>query len=161
MGESAARGLTPTDGHAGPADRTAGHGGKSRSAARQNGALTANPTRSGSDHGTGLRADHGRREPLPARQTGGQLSGSDSARAFLGRTSETGRDHQAGQSHAAHVTGGGSTNDRSFRSRISQGVFASLPSEAERRGQGGGGAQVGSTTVLDAAHTKAVSGGRS
>ncbi len=35
---------------------------------------------------------------------------------------------------------------------IQKGVCASLPPEAERRGQGGGGAQAGGTAVLDAAH---------
>jgi hypothetical protein len=56
----------------------------------------------------------------------------------------------------------GSGADRSaFRSRTSQRVFASLSPEAESGGQGGGGTQVGRTTVLDAAHAEAVSGSRS
>src|SRR5438876_7249693 len=94
-------------------------GGKSRSSARQNGAASSNPTRSRSDHGAGLRADHGRCQPLPARQAGGQLSGSDSARALLGRTAEAGGDHQAGQPHAAHVAGGSGADRGALRSRVS------------------------------------------
>jgi len=47
------------NGHAQSADRTFGPGGERRSAARQNGAPSTNPTRSRSDHGAGLRADHG------------------------------------------------------------------------------------------------------
>src|SRR6266568_561143 len=56
-----------------------GSGGQSRSSTRQNGAASSNPTRSRSDHGAGLRADPGRCQPLPARQAGGQLPGTDSA----------------------------------------------------------------------------------
>ena len=44
---------------------------------------------------------------------------------------------------------------------VSQRVFTSLSSEAESGGQGGSGAQVGRTTLLDAAHANAVSGSRS
>src|SRR5207237_5522851 len=136
------------NGHAQSADRTFGPGGERRSAARQNGAASANPTRSRSDHGAGLRADPGRCQPLPARQAGGQLPGSDSARALLGRTAEAGRDHQARQPHAAHAAGGSGASRSSLRSPVSQRVSASLPSEAEGGGQGGSGAQVGGTTAL-------------
>ena len=48
-----------------------------------------------------------------------------------------------------------------FDPGISQGVSASLPSQAERCGQSGSGAQVGRTTLLDAAHQHGVSGDRS
>ena len=48
-----------------------------------------------------------------------------------------------------------------FDPGMKQAVLASLPSEAERCGQGGGGAQVSGTTLLDAAHTEAVSRDRS
>src|SRR5436189_1287667 len=161
VGRAPARRFAQADGDARPADRAAGSGGQSRSSARQNGAASSNPTRSRSDHGAGLRADHGRCQPLPARQAGGQLSGPDSARALLGRTAEAGRDHQAGQPHAAHVAGGSGASRSSLRSPVSQRVSASLPSEAEGGGQGGSGAQVGRTTVLDAAHATAVSRDRS
>ncbi len=40
-------------------------------------------------------------------------------------------------------------------------VSTPLPQQGEGRGQGGGGTQVGSTTLLDAAHEDAVSGDRS
>ena len=45
--------------------------------------------------------------------------------------------------------------------RSSQRVFASLPSKAESGGQGGGGAQVGRATLLDAAYPPKVSRSRS
>src|SRR5437667_4105705 len=62
---------------------------------------------------------HGRCQPLPARQAGGQLSGPDSARALLGGTAEAGCDHQAGQPHAAHVAGGSGAGGGALRSRVS------------------------------------------
>src|SRR5207253_3253396 len=161
VGRTSARRLAQADGDARPADRTARPGGKSRSSARQNGAASANPARGGCDHRPGLRADPGRCQPLPARQAGGQLPGSDSARALLGRTAEAGGDHQAGQPHAAHVAGGSGAGRGALRSPVSQRVSASLPSEAEGGGQGGSGTQVGGTTVLDAAHATAVSRDRS
>src|SRR5205814_3109309 len=49
----------------------------------------------------------------------------------------------------------------SLRSPVSQRVSASLPPEAESGGQGGSGAQIGGTTVLDAAYPAAVSSRRS
>src|SRR5437867_3877786 len=131
VGGASARRLTQADGDARPADRAAG---QSRSSTRQNGAASANPTRSRSDHGAGLRADPGRCQPLPARQAGGQLSGSDSARALLGRTAEAGCDHQAGQPHAAHAAGGSGASRSPVRSTVPQRVSASLPSEAESGG---------------------------
>ena len=62
---------------------------------------------------------HGRCRPLSPWQTGGQLSGTDSARALLGRTAEAGSHHQAGQSHAAHAAGGSRANRSPLRSRVS------------------------------------------
>jgi len=60
-------------------------------------------TGSGSKHRAGFRADPRRRRSFPARQAGGQLPGTNSTRRKFGRTAETGRDHQARQSHAALV----------------------------------------------------------
>jgi hypothetical protein len=68
--------------------------------------LLQTQTRRRPDHRLGLCADHGRCQPLCARQAGGQLPGADTARALFGRTAEAGRDHQARQSYAAHVAGG-------------------------------------------------------
>ncbi|HZR55890.1 MAG TPA: transposase [Terriglobales bacterium] len=56
--------------------------------------------------GSGLCADHGRCKSISTRQAGGQLSGTDSARALLGRTTKAECNHQARQPHAAHVVGG-------------------------------------------------------
>jgi transposase len=103
----------------------------------------------------------GRRKPLPARQAGGQLSGSDSTRAFFGRTAEAGRDHQARQSHDAHVAGRGGTDCSWSRSSVPQRVFTPLLQQAESGGQGGSGAPVGRATLLDAAYPDSVSRSRS
>src|SRR5207247_4498616 len=126
VGRTSQRGLTAINGHAGPADRAAGPGCQNRSSARQNGAASANPTRSGSDHGAGLCADHGRGEPFPARQAGGQLPGSDSARALFGRTAEVRSDHQTRQPHDENAPGGSGAECGASGSAISQRVFASL-----------------------------------
>jgi Transposase len=123
-------------------------------------AAEENPGR-GPEHGAGVCADHRRGGPLPARQAGRKLSGTDSARGKFGRTAEAGRDHQAGQPHAAFVAGGSGAGGGAARSRITQTVFASLSSEAEGCGQGGNGAQVSRTTLLDAAQPSRVSRDRS
>ena len=157
-----------------PARRLAGVAGDVKPAGRQAGCRSAksggrkcageasdDAAGSRSEHGAGIRADHRRCKPLSARQADRELHRPDSARRKFGRTAEAGRDHQARQPHAAFVAGGSRANSSSLRSRISQRVPASLSSEAQRRGQGGGGAQVGGATVLDAAHAEAVSGSRS
>ncbi len=59
-----------------------------------------------------------------ARQAGGQLPGPDSARALFGRTAEAGCDHQARQSHAAHVAGGSGAERSASGSWISQRVLS-------------------------------------
>jgi transposase len=74
----------------------------------------------GSDHFTGLRGDHGRCQSLPARQTGGQLSGTDSQGIQFCRQTTSGRDQQARQSLHAHAAGGSCANNSPLRSRVSQ-----------------------------------------
>src|SRR5437867_2297971 len=64
---------------------------------------------------------NGRCQPLPARQAGGQLPGSDSARALLGRTAKARCDHQTRQPHDAHAAGGGGA-DRGASMPISTGA---------------------------------------
>ena len=145
----------------GRADWRAGPGGGRRSSARQNGAAVADASGGGADHGTGVCGDHRGCFALSARQAGGQLSGVDSARAQLGRTAAAGCHQQTGQSLFAHVAGGSGAQCQSEGRRISQELSAALPSHGERRGPGGGGAQVGRTTLLDAAHQHRVSGDRS
>ena len=61
---------------------------------------------SGCDHGAGLRGDHRRGGAVWAGQTGGQLSGIDSARTQFGWPTTAGRDQQTGQQFPAHVAGG-------------------------------------------------------
>src|SRR5439155_1887749 len=92
---------------------------------------------------------------------GGQLLGPDSARGKFGRTAETGSHHQTGQPAAACLAGGSRANRSALRSPISPRVSASLSPEAKRCGEGGGGAQISRTTLLDAAHAGGVSRDRS
>ena len=100
-------------------------------------------------------------EPVSTGQAGGQLSGADPARGKFGRTAEAGCDHQARQPVGAFVAGGSGANRGALRPQNEEAVCASLPSEAERSGEGGSGTQVSGTTLLDAAHTNTVSGDRS
>ena len=65
---------------------------------------------------------------------------------------EPGSHHQARQPHVALAAGGGGADRGALRPRPEETVLASLPSEAEGSGQGGDGAQVSRTTLLDAAH---------
>ena len=99
----------------GKLDGGGAEGGRGGSA----GEVADDPAGSGSEHGAGVRADHRRCHPLSARQAGGELSGTDSARGKFGRTSETGSDQQAGQSTAAQFAGGSGADCGAFRSRIS------------------------------------------
>ena len=134
---------------------------KAEAQREQHGAASANPAWSGTDHRPGLCADHGRCQPLPARQAGGQLSRADSARVLLGGAAEAGRHHKARQPHVAYVAGRGGVECGALRSRVSQRISASLSFQAESGGQSGSGAQVGRTTALDATQPETVSGSRS
>ena len=70
--------------------------------------------------------------------------------------------YDALREHLAAVVAGGSGADRgTFRSRNEERVFAPLSSEAEGSGEGGGGEEVGGTTVLDATHASFLSRHRS
>ncbi len=71
-----------------------------------------------------------------------------------------GTDQQAGEPVPAHAARGSGASGGSLRPEVSFGVFAPLSHEAEGRGEGGGGEEVGDSTLLDAAHAKAVSGDR-
>jgi hypothetical protein len=119
------------------------------------------PTWSWSHHRPGFRADVGRCNPLPPGQTSSQLSGADSTRIQFGRQATVRQNQQARQPLSANAAGGSSAVSDPIRSRVSQGVSASLSSPAERCGQGGSGTQVGCTTLLDVTHSQELSGGRS
>ena len=67
----------------------------------------ADPPRSRSDHGVGVRADHRRPGALPLRQAGGQLSGPDSGRRQFGRAATAGAHQQARQCAVTGSAGGG------------------------------------------------------
>ena len=69
-----------------------------------------------------------------------------------GGRQKLGCDHQARQPHAAFVAGGSGADRGAATIPDYEAVFASLSSEAEGSGQGGNGAQVSGTTLLDAAH---------
>ena len=98
---------------------------------------------------------------LSTGQAGGQLSGTDSARGQFGRTAEAGSHHQARQPLLRMLLVEAAQIAVRFDPGFRKAVFASLPSEAERRGQSGSGAQVSGTTLLDAAHQDGVSRDRS
>ena|SRR5438552_715266 len=139
------------------ADRQAGRSGAAGGAERRASPVADDPAGSGTEHGAGVRA-HGRRcQPLSARQAGGELPGADSARRKLRRTAEAGSDHEARQSSAALALGGSRPGGGAVRSPVSEAVLASLSLEAERRGESGSGAEVGDSTLLDAAHPNRVS----
>jgi transposase len=80
-------------------------------------------------------------------------SGADPARVQFGRQATAGRNQQTRQSFSENAAGGSSPDGGSVRSQVSQGVYASLSSQAESCGQGGSGTQVGHTTLLDASRT--------
>ena len=80
---------------------------------------------------------------------------------LFGGKAEAGSHHQARQPHVALAAGGGGADRGTLRPRHEEIVFASLPSEAEGSGQGGDGAQVSRTTLLDVAHECGLSRDRS
>src|SRR5260370_2400909 len=116
---------------------------------------------SGADHFDGLCADHGRCFPFSAWEAGGELFGADSAGVQFGWASTVRIDQQAGEPIHENAAGRSSARGGALRSRYAFGVFASLPPESERSGQGGGGKEVGDSTLLDAAHEYRVSRDRS
>ena len=146
----------------GRADREAGRGGAEGGRGKSAGQAADDATGSGTEHGAGVRADHRRCDAAFPR--GKQVASylglipreeSSGGRQKLGAISKQGN-------RLLRIVAGGSGAERgALRSAVSQTVFASLSSEAERRGQGGSGAQVGRTTLLDAAHQDTVSRDRS
>ena len=152
VGQPAARRPVECDGDARPAGAVVGPGGAGSSRARSKRAAADDPAGSGTGHVDGVRADDGRCLAVSARQAGGQLSGTDSAGVQFWRTSAAGIDQQAGQQVFANAVGGSGAGSGALRSGISERVFASLPQQAERSGESGGGEEVGDSTLLDAAH---------
>src|SRR5258705_7775171 len=116
---------------------------------------------SGADHFDGLCADHGRCFPFSAWEAGGELFGADSAGVQFGRTSTVRIDQQAGEPLHENAASRSGARGGALRSRYAFGVFASLSPESARSRQGGGGKEVGDSTLLDAAHQYRVSRGRS
>ena len=89
--------------------------------------------------------------PISSRQARGQLPGTDSARAFFGRASETGSDQQAREHDDAHAVGGGGANGFAVRSRVAARLRPAESEETFGVGESDGGAQAGGEDVLDAA----------
>src|ERR1700731_566540 len=67
------------------------------------------------DHVDGFRADDGRCFPFSARQTGGELPGTDSAGIQFGRKAEIGIDQQTGKRIHADAVGGSGAMCRALR----------------------------------------------
>src|SRR5229473_3101666 len=97
--------LAGTVGHVEPTDRQTRRSGATCGRRKSAGQAVDDAAGSGSEHGAGVCAHHWGREPFSPGQAGGQLSGTDSARGKFGWAPEAGRDHQAGQSHAALAAG--------------------------------------------------------
>ena len=149
MDSSAAPGQPGTAGGVGAAHRSAGPGGGAGGGAAARGDAVADASRSRSDHGLNLRADHRRSGALWVRQAGGQLSRSDSGGEQLGRAATAGAHHQARQRTAALLAGGGGARRGPARARtgtlLSSAGDAQEPLHRRRRR----GPQVGGTVVVD------------
>src|SRR5712672_694889 len=79
---------------------------------------------------------------------------------FLAASSDLAR--SARQPVYEDAVGGSGAGRGALRPAAAAGIFTALPPrQAEGRGEGGSSAEVGHTTLLDAAHAKAVSGDRS
>ena len=127
----------------------------SRSISRKGG-----PAPSGADHGAGLCADHGRCSRFPR---GKQVA---SYLGLIPREDGSGGRQRLGAiwKQGNRICGCCWWKRRRPTVRLDPDFGKSISiaaTEAESRGQGGGGAQVGGSTVLDAAHGDAVSGSRS
>ena len=94
--------LAELDGQIGELDGAAAAGGRGA----RTGAVADDAAGSGSDHLAGICADHRRCEPVPARQAGGQLPGTDSARAQLGGKQRLGAISKQGNRFLRHAAGG-------------------------------------------------------
>src|ERR1700680_46450 len=123
-GAAAAR-SAPTGGPTDATDRRTQPGGRAGSRATAGGATLDDPSRSGSDHGAGLRVGAGHPRSFSLRQTGGQLSGTDSLRRFQRRETAPGTPEQAGQYVAALPAGRGGASGGALRSAVAAAFPAS------------------------------------
>ena len=87
VGRPAAGRSVEVAGHARRAGGLVGPGGESSGGEGCQCATADEPAGRGADYFTGVRADHGRCAAFSPGQAGGELSGTDSARVQLGRTS--------------------------------------------------------------------------
>jgi hypothetical protein len=102
----------------------------------------------------GVPADAGAGRALPAEQAGGELSGIEPARVFLGRTAAARRHQQARQHAGALAAGGGGADGRPTRPRTAPRLCAAETPPRVSHRQGGGGPKVGSALVLEVAHAR-------
>ncbi len=116
------------------------------------------PSRSRSDHGTGLRVGAGYAGSFPLRQAGGQLSGPDSLRRFQRRETTPGTPEQAGQHAAALPAGGGGASGGALRPRVAAALRASGHAAATQHRHRRHGTQVGSEFVLAVAKSRGFAG---
>src|ERR1700688_3350412 len=135
----------------GSASERTGRGGVPGSLATAGGAAVDEPSGRGTGDRTGLRFDHRTGGAFSARQASRELPGPDSARAFLGRASETGSDQQAREHHDAHAVGGSGAECGPAGSGVAAGLSTFEGAETFGAGQSDGGPQAGRTDVLDAA----------
>jgi transposase len=107
LGQPAESGIAAVARSTGSVDcRTGPCGGRTGQCAASRTAID-DASRRGTDHGAGVHVDDGTRGAFPAGQTGGQLPGADSQRAFQRRAPAAPRAHQqTGQSISARVAGG-------------------------------------------------------
>ena len=107
LGEPAESGVAAAARSTGGVDRRVGPCGGRAGLGAAGGTAIDDASRRGTGHGAGVHADDGTRGAFPARQTGGQLPGTDSQRVFQRRTQATARAHQqTRQSVSARVAGG-------------------------------------------------------
>ena len=131
-------------------------GGATGSEQRCGGALVADASGSGSDHGVGVFADAGRDRALRAQPPGGQLSGVESGGAFQRRAAAAGRRSASRAIPAAQFVGGSGTERGALGSRVEACLPKAEAQETFWRRQGDGGAQTGGAVVLDVEDAAAV-----
>ena len=132
-------------------DRRAEPGGAARSAQERVCGASDDASGRGTDHFASLRADHGSGEPLRTWQEGGQLSGAESQRGFLGRPTVA---REPSANKAARCCVGcwwkpGRRPRDGIRSPSDVSAGEVSPRQSDR--QGGSGPQTGREVVLDAA----------
>ena len=124
-------------------------GGRAGSGEVSGGAATDDPSRSGSTHRPGLRADHRRSRALSVRQAGGQLSGTGATGRLQRKSATAGAHHQARQFDVALLVGGSGAGHGAQSTGMAQQIFSSDDATGTEDRQGRDGAKAGGSSVLD------------